>query len=90
MSLARQHDHCLFLEKLSWMFYLLSYSQKWPDLREKLWEGHIRVLWALVHNTGHTEHTHTRHRQLCSLQTNPHLPQDTQHTETTANESQTH
>lgn len=46
------------LEKLSWMFYLFSYSQKWPDLREKLWEGHIRVLRALVHNTGHTEHTY--------------------------------
>lgn len=58
VSLAQQHDHCLFLEKLSWMFYLLSYSQKWSDLREKLWEGHIRVLWALVHNTG-TQYTHT-------------------------------
>lgn len=77
-SFARQHDHCLFLEKLSWMFYLFSYSQKWPNFRENLWEGHIKVLRAFVHNTGHTEHTHQTQTTLQSWH-NPHPAQNTAH-----------
>lgn len=89
-SFARQHDHCLFLEKLSWMLYLSSYSRKWPDLRGNLWEGHIRVLRAFVHKAGHTEHTHTPDPNNTTVSTQTHTHARTQHTETIANEAQRH
>lgn len=89
VSLARQHDHRLFLKSCPGCFTFSVIHRSGPILEKSCGRG-ISECYGHWSTTRGTQNTHTRHRQLYSLQTNPHLPQDPQHTETIANESQTH